>query len=112
MKKIIKIIAILLIITGCQKQENNNETKKEFTSEKFKIVDTTETCAEALEKIYETEKYTYSLPCIKSNNIKIIFKDGSEYTLKEVLENNILTIDELIETGLKVYKEEKVNDNN
>lgn len=70
----------------------------------FEIIDSTEVCAEALEEIYKDNKYTYYLPCMKSGNILIKFSNGNEYSLKEVLDKDLLTIDELIENGLNVYK--------
>ena len=70
----------------------------------FEIIDTTEVCAEALEGIYKDLTGEYYLPCIKSQNIFIKFSDGSKYNLMYVLGNNILTIQELIDGGLEVYK--------
>ena len=93
-KKIIIICILTILLIGCKKN-----------TKEFIIIDNTEICAEALEEIYRDDNYKYSLPCIKSDNITIQFKDGKEYKLKEVLDNNILTIDELINKGLKVYKD-------
>lgn len=70
----------------------------------FEIIDTTEVCAEALEGIYTDITGEYYLPCIKSQNISIRFSDGTTYSLKYVLNNNILTIQELIDGGLNVIK--------
>jgi len=70
----------------------------------FEIIDTTEICAEALEGIYKDSTGEYFLPCIKSQNISIKFNDGTTYSLKYVLDNNILTIQELIDGGLEVYR--------
>jgi len=70
----------------------------------FEIIDTTEVCAEALEGIYSDITGDYYLPCIKSQNIFIKFSDGTKYSLKYVLDNNILTIQELINGGLSVIK--------
>lgn len=78
------------------------------TDSGFKIVDETEDCPQALEKIHETILHNYYLSCIKSGNIKIIFDDGSTYTLREVLDNDILSINELMDNGLKVIKENKI----
>lgn len=74
----------------------------------FKIIDTEESCPEYLEKIHETFLYSYYLPCIKSNKIKIVFDDGKTYTLREVLNQKLLTIEELMENGLKVKKEKRL----
>ena len=98
MKKLIIAFVFLLFIVGCGKKE-------EVINNKFKIIDDTEVCAQALEEIYRDEENVYYLSCIKSGNIKIEFEDGKSYSLKEVLEKDILTIDELIDNGLSVYKE-------
>lgn len=70
----------------------------------FEIIDTTEVCAEALEGIYTDITGDYYLTCIKSQNISIKFSDGTTYSLNYVLNNNILTIKELIDGGLGVIK--------
>jgi len=74
--------------------------------EDYIIVDETEMCAEALEEIYTDDKYKYYLPCISSANIYIKYNDGNKINIKDVLEQKILTIDELIEKGLQVHKYE------
>ena len=76
---------------------------------KFEIIDNTDACAEALEEIYRDDEYIYYLPCVKSNNITIVMKDGNEYPIRIALENNLVTINELIARGLGVFKEE-IND--
>ena len=73
----------------------------------YKIMDYDGPCAESLENIYSDEEYDYYLSCIKSDKIKIKFSNGNEYTLKEVLDKNILSIEDLIDKGLKVYKYSK-----
>lgn len=98
MKKILIGSLAIILLAGCQDKKDN---KNNFT-----IIDDTEVCAQALEKIYKDDNYTYYLNCIKSDNIKIKFEDGKTYKLKEVLENNIISIDELIKNGLSVYKKE------
>lgn len=70
----------------------------------FEIIDTTEVCAEALEGIYSDATGDYYLPCMKSQNISIKFSNGATYSLTYVLGNNLLTIQELIDGGLDVYK--------
>ena len=96
--KILSVLIVLVILTGCN--------EKVETSNDFKIIDNTEICAEALEEIYRDDSYIYYLSCIKSDNIIIEFDDNTKYKLREVLENNILSIDELIDNGLEVYKDE------
>lgn len=111
MKKIFLNLLIIfvfgLLLVGCNKEkEKTNIDDKDKSSKEFVIVDETEVCAQALEEIYRDSDYIYYLSCIKSGNITIKFEDGRVYTLREVLNNNILTIDELIDKGLAVYKTE------
>lgn len=75
-------------------------------TEEITIDNRCEITAQALEKIYEDEDYEYYLSSISSGCIYVTVND-SEYTLKEVIDKKVLTIQELEENGLKVYKEEK-----
>jgi len=72
----------------------------------YVIVDETEICADALEEIYNDELYVYYLPCIKSGNIYLKYNSGDKIYLRDALEQKQVTIEELIEKGLKVYKED------
>lgn len=72
----------------------------------FEIIDKTNACDEALEEIYKDEESIYYLPCVKSHNISVKFSNGDVYPLKEVIENKLLTIEELQNNGLELYIEE------
>ena len=74
------------------------------------IVDLTETseglvCASALEEFYRDDKFTYYFSCIKSSQIKVIYSDGTEETIKEALQNNKVTIKDLDKYNIKYYNE-------
>lgn len=56
-------------------------------------------CAMALEFYYQDYYFT----CIKSHNI-IVTVNGKSYTIKEALNNKIVTMDELINVGFKPLK--------
>ena len=56
-------------------------------------------CAMALEFYYQDYYFT----CIKSHNV-IVTVNGKSYTIKEVLNNKIVTMDELINVGFKPLK--------
>ena len=56
-------------------------------------------CAMALEFYYQDYYFT----CIKSHNV-IVTVNGKSYTIKEVLYNKIVTMDELINVGFKPLK--------
>ena len=50
--------------------------------------------------------YKYYFTCIKSNSVFVI-KDGKEYTIKYALNNNIVTMQELIDNGFHPLKERR-----
>ena len=93
----ILIIAIVLLA-------KNNILKGK---NKLDIFDATYACAQSIEKFYEDDKYTYSFPCIKSSSVYVKFENGNKMLVTSALEAQKVTIDELINAGLKVYKQEK-----
>lgn len=62
-------------------------------------------CADAIEYYYKDYYFT----CIKSHNV-IVTVNGKEYTIKEALNNGIVTMDELIEIGFKPLKKSVTDD--
>ena len=58
-----------------------------------------EDCAQAIEYYYKDYYFT----CIKSQSV-IVTVNGKEYTIKEALNNGIVTMDELIAIGFKPLK--------
>lgn len=70
----------------------------------YEIVDETEVCAEALEEIYRDDDNIYYLSCIKSSTLFLKYNNGDKITIKDALNNNKVTFEELLEKGLEVYK--------
>ena len=62
-------------------------------------------CADAIEYYYKDYYFT----CIKSQYV-IVTINGKEYTIKEALNNGIVTMDELIEIGFKPLKKSVTDD--
>ncbi len=87
-----------------EEKENKNENTPKLT---WQIVDETEgiSCAQYIVVIYEDEKYTYEVanPCIE-NNIYVQFSNGEKITIKEALKAKKVTVDELINKGIKISK--------
>lgn len=94
---IILIIAIILL------NKNISILKKS----KLKIIDATYSCVQSPEKFYQDDKYIYSFPCVKSNSIYVKFENGNKMLIVDALESKKVTIDELLDAGLEVYKQEK-----
>lgn len=97
------VLAIIAIIIGLILSNKN----KELSKNSIEIIDATYVCAEALEKFYEDSNYTYSFPCIQSDSIYVKFPNGNKMLVVDAIEQNKVTIEQLIKAGLKVYKEKK-----
>lgn len=69
-----------------------NETDYIF----YSILDYSETCADALELVYENNGHKYYLSCIKSDKVLIKFMINNKVmTLKSALENNLISADKV-----------------
>lgn len=95
---IILIVGITILIKNSKILEND---------QKLEIIDATYICADAIETFYEDDYYIYSFPCIMSNSIYVKFENGNKMLITDALESKKVTIDELIDAGLKVIKEKK-----
>ena len=80
--------------------------KMEIESQKtVEIIDKTgDTCLEEKYYFYENDEYKYFFPCQKELYIKI---GTVEYSLKNALENNLITIEELEKKNVIFKKEVK-----
>ena len=90
---------------GCAKYSLTKEDSKALNiiieeqkgTKFFTIYDYTEVCADAIQVIYEDDKYSYYFGCIKSHNVYIEFLTTDvKVTVKEALDNGLITIDELL----------------
>lgn len=78
----------------------------------FKIVDKmTEdkelVCAESLELFYGDENNEYFFDCIKSEYVVVRYPNGDEITVKEALNQNKITITNVLNSGIHVIKRKK-----
>lgn len=79
----------------------SQEPKEDIINEKIITIEDKSNgeCAMALEFYYQDYYFT----CIKSHNV-IVTVNGKSYTIKEALNNKIVTMDELISVGFKPLK--------
>lgn len=79
----------------------SQEPKEDIINEKIITIEDRSNgeCAMALEFYYQDYYFT----CIKSHNV-IVTVNGKSYTIKEALNNKIVTMDELINVGFKPLK--------
>ena len=92
------------LVTVSIVNDNNIKLTNAFTKVKKEKTITIEDrsngeCAMALEFYYQDYYFT----CIKSHNV-IVTVNGKSYTIKEALNNKIVTMDELINVGFKPLK--------
>ena len=102
---IILSIAIIIILTISIILLFKNKKLKEKPN--IEIIDATYSCIENLEKFYEDNKYIYSFPCVKSKSIFVKFENGNKMLVVDALEEEKVTIDELITAGLDIRKNTK-----
>ena len=79
--------------------------EKQLNNHNWQIIDETgKVCAEEITYFYEDENYRYYFDCAKKYYIQV---GTVKYSLKNALENNLVTIEELEDTYIKFNKEEK-----
>lgn len=88
-------------INGCYYSiSNGTDLRKIIENETdyifYSILDYSDTCAEALELVYENNSNKYYLSCIKSDKVMIKFMINNKVmTLKSALENNLISADKI-----------------
>lgn len=96
-------LAVIALLIGIILAFKNKELRRN----QIQIIDASYMCSQSLEKFYEDDKYTYSFPCIKSSSVFVKFPNGNKMLVIKALEEDKVTIDELISAGLEVVKNEK-----
>lgn len=101
---ILSIASLVIIVIGIILLTKNNIIKE---SSKPEIMDATYACAQTPEQFYEDSQYIYSFPCTKSSSIYVKFENGNKMLIVDALEAKKVTIEELLDAGLDVYKTKK-----
>ena len=102
---ILTVLGVIILILGIILLRKNNIILKEKT--KIEIFDATFSCVQTKEKFYEDKKHIYSFPCVKSSSIYVKLENGDKMLVTDALNSEKVTIEELIDAGLKVYIEDK-----
>jgi len=101
---IISILGIIILIIATILLTTNKINQNKDTIE---IFDATHICNNQIEQFYEDDKYIYSFPCTQSKSTYVKLENGNKMLVVDALEENKVTIKELLNAGLKVYKKEK-----
>lgn len=114
---VIKILIIIILVIELfllkQYFYKHDVTKEVSERLSFEIIYPDDKCQNKNDEILKTDKYIYYLACYTKENVKIKLSDNQEFTLMEVINKNMISLDELIEHGLKVetYIIDKENNN-
>lgn len=106
-KKTIIILLILLSIVGIVLGIVLAKKNQTLEEDKISIMDATYVCDNYHEKFYEDQENIYYFPCTKSTSIYIKYQNGNKYLVVNALEEELVTIDELIDAGLEVITVKK-----
>lgn len=82
-----------------------------FKKQDYNIIDKIEECNDSREDFYSDEEYIYYFNCRKSNLIYLEYEDGTIKPMKEELNNGNVSLESLLNHGLKCEKEYVLNDN-
>lgn len=97
------ILSTIIIILGVFLAKKN----KSIANNSIEIIDATYICNNQPEQFFEDDTYIYYFPCTKSNTLYIKYPNGNKYLLTTSLEEERVTIEQLIDSGLEVIKEKK-----
>jgi hypothetical protein len=110
MKKLLILTTLVLMISGCasQAQENNDQLRLAppyLVIDQFFIYDETiqggMMCAEMIEEIHVKDGVTYALPCLKSGMISFVRSDTYQtYTIFEIIEQELIPLDVLVDNKI------------
>ena len=100
---LIIVLTVIVIIGGLLLFKKN----KDLEENQIRIINASYKCNKVKEKFYEDDKYIYSFPCQQSSATYVKFPNGNKMLVITALEENKVTIDELIKAGLNVNKDKK-----
>ncbi len=99
------LLIIMASITFGMKMKENKRSLSNSNSSKNREIEIKDTCSldavfpDAIETYYEDSKYICTFNQIKSS-CYVVKVDGKEYSLKDALNNKVITIEEAMEKGL------------
>lgn len=82
-----------------------NPSKMSLSISDYIINNTNKVCDNNRELISSDGEYDYYIPCTMSNDIELIWNDGSKDYLKDAIRNKKVNVESLIKHGLRVYAE-------
>ena len=100
---LLTIAAVIVLLCAILLSVKNHNLKKN----KIEILDATFKCDNNYEVFYEDSENIYSFMCTQSKSTFVLFPNGNKVLLVDALNNEEVTIEEVIEAGLKVHIDKK-----
>ena len=88
-----------------------NIVKNLHSNSDYQIIDKIEECSDGYEEIYRDTANIYYFECNKINFIYLEWEDGTITSMKEELNSGNVSIDSLLEHGLKCEKKSIIEEN-
>jgi hypothetical protein len=88
-----------------------NIVKNLHSNSDYQIIDKIEECSDGYEEIYRDTDNIYYFECNKINFIYLEWEDGTITSMKEELNSGNVSIDSLLEHGLKCEKKSIIEEN-
>ena len=100
---ILMVLTVIILAVGLFLFKKN----KDLEEKSIKIIDASYQCNNVKEIFYEDDNYVYSFPCEQSSSTYVKFPNGNKLLVITALEEEKVTIDELVKAGLKINKDAK-----
>ncbi len=88
-----------------------NIVKNLHSNSDYQIIDKIEECSDGYEEIYRDTDNIYYFECNKINFIYLEWEDGTITSMKEELNSGNVSMDSLLEHGLKCEKKSIIEEN-
>ena len=88
-----------------------NIVKNLHSNSDYQIIDKIEECSDGYEEIYRDTDNIYYFECNKMNFIYLEWEDGTITSMKEELNSGNVSMDSLLEHGLKCSKKSIIEEN-
>ncbi len=107
----IGLLLVALSIIAFSSLNDKETIKPEDIVKDYQIIDYEGVCSEEVECFYKNDSKEFCFNCTKSDKIILSWSDGSQTKMIDDLKNGKVTIESLINHGLKVIEMEETLDN-
>lgn len=107
----IGLLLVALSIIAFSSLNDKETVKPEDIAKDYQIIDYEGVCPEVVECFYKNHSRDFCFSCAKSDKIILSWSDGSQTKMIDDLKSGKVTIESLMDHGLKVIEVEATLDN-